>query len=192
MAGQDLPDEERALFRAAIADAKPLPPPATHHFRRAAPAARPAFRAADEAEALAEACNGRLEGFALPDHGCGDELVFARPGVQHRVLHRLGRGQYRIDGELDLHGLTVPEAHVEVNALLRRARAHRPRVVRIVHGKGLRSRHGRPVLKPHLDRWLAHAEAVLAFCSAPPHDGGTGAVYVLLRRRCQARCHQAR
>ncbi len=183
MAHQYLPEEDRALFRAATADAEPLPPPASHHFRRAAPAARPAFRAADEAEALAEACSGRLEEFALPDHGYGDELVFARPGVQRRVLRRLGRAQYRIDGELDLHGLTVPQAHAEVNALLRRAGDHRPRVVRIVHGKGLRSRHGRSVLKPHLDCWLAHAEAVLAFCSAPPHDGGTGAVYVLLRRR---------
>ncbi|MDY6813785.1 MAG: Smr/MutS family protein [Pseudomonadota bacterium] len=182
MARQDLPDEDRILFRAATADAAPLPPPATHHFRHPAPAARPAFRAADEAEALAEACSGRMEEFALPDHGRGDELVFARPGVQRRLLRRLGRGQYRIDGELDLHGLTVPQAHAQVNALLRQPGDHRPRVVRIVHGKGLRSRQGRPVIKPHLDRWLTHAEAVLAFCSAPPHDGGTGALYVLLRR----------
>jgi DNA-nicking Smr family endonuclease len=53
--------------------------------------------------------------------------------------------------------------------------------VRVIHGKGLGSRNREPVLKAKVAGWLAQREAVLAFCEAPPRDGGSGAVLVLLR-----------
>jgi DNA-nicking Smr family endonuclease len=112
----------------------------------------------------------------------GDELRFVRPGVSRRVFRNLRRGQYRVQEELDLHGLFAGEARRIVAAFLNDARATGHLCVRIVHGKGLRSRQQGPVLKGLLDHWLRQRDDVLAFCSAPPADGGTGAAYVLLRR----------
>lgn len=112
----------------------------------------------------------------------GDELRFVRPGVNRRVFRNLKRGQYRVQQELDLHGLFSSEARRAVATFLNEARGDGHLCVRVVHGKGLRSRQQGPVLKGLLDHWLRQRDDVLAFCSARPADGGTGAVYVLLRR----------
>jgi len=112
----------------------------------------------------------------------GDELRFVRPGVSRRVFRNLKRGHYRVQQELDLHGLFASEARRAVAAFLNEARSEGHLCVRVVHGKGLRSRPQGPVLKGLLDHWLRQRDDVLAFCSARPADGGTGAVYVLLRR----------
>lgn len=111
----------------------------------------------------------------------GEELSFIRPGLQHRLLRKLRRGHFSIGAELDLHGMTVALAQVELTIFLKQAQARGVRCVRIIHGKGLRSRQGRPVLKFKLERWLRLREEVIAFSSARPVDGGTGAVYVLLK-----------
>ena len=112
----------------------------------------------------------------------GDELLFTRPGIQQRVFRKFRRGQYAIEAELDLHGRTVPEARELVSAFLRTAQASHKRCVRIIHGKGLSSEGRLPVLKGKVNSWLRQKDMVLAFCSAPKKDGGTGAVYVLLKR----------
>ncbi len=112
----------------------------------------------------------------------GEELMFARPGLQRNVLRRLRRGDYIVEAELDLHGLTSEAARTDLNAFVRKARENGRRCVRIIHGKGLRSPDKRSVLKAKTDRWLRQKDEVLAFCSARPVDGGTGAVYVLLKR----------
>ena len=113
----------------------------------------------------------------------GDELRFLRPGLSRRVFRNLKRGRYKIQDELDLHGLIAREARQRVAAFLTSARSEEHLCVRIVHGKGKRSSTAQgPVLKGLLDHWLRQRDDVLAFCSAPPADGGTGAVYVLLKR----------
>jgi DNA-nicking Smr family endonuclease len=112
----------------------------------------------------------------------GDELRFLRAGVSRRVFRNLRRGQYRVQDELDLHGLFASEARRAVSTFLNDARSASRLCVRIVHGKGLRSRQQGPVLKGLLDHWLRQRDDVLAFSSARPADGGTGAVYVLLKR----------
>ena len=66
-------------------------------------------------------------------------------------------------------------------AFMQECRQFGYRHVIIIHGKGYRSQ-GRPVIKPMVNRWLRQDDEVLAFCSARPKDGGTGAVYVLLRK----------
>jgi DNA-nicking Smr family endonuclease len=86
-----------------------------------------------------------------------------------------------MDSELDLHGLRADEAKRAIAAFLAEALARGARCVRIVHGKGLRSKGDGPVLKQRLDGWLRRRDDVLAFCSARREHGGTGAVYVLLR-----------
>ena len=108
---------------------------------------------------------------------------YQRNGVQRGVLRKLRRGQYTITGELDLHGLTVREAGVRLARFIDRARGLRFVCVRIIHGKGLSSPGLKSVLKPQVLRWLSDHEAVLAYTAAPDNDGGSGALYALLRGR---------
>ena len=113
----------------------------------------------------------------------GEELLYSRPGLQHSIMRKLRRGQYAIEAQLDLHGNTVPKARERVSAFLREMQAQDRRCVRIIHGKGKSSEGKLPVLKGKVNAWLQQWDQVLAFCSARPNDGGTGAVYVLLRRK---------
>jgi DNA-nicking Smr family endonuclease len=112
----------------------------------------------------------------------GEELLFSRKGLQHGLIRKLRRGQFTVQAELDLHGLTVAEARQALAEFLADVRAAGARCVRIIHGKGYGSRHKQPVLKNKLNGWLQQRDEVLAFCSARQVDGGTGAVYVLLKR----------
>jgi DNA-nicking Smr family endonuclease len=101
--------------------------------------------------------------------------------LQDTVWRRLRRGAYRIGAELDLHGLNRERARLAVQEFLADCQERNLRCVRIIHGKGLGSPNTGPVIKSLLDSWLRRRRDVLAFCSARPQDGGTGAVYVLLR-----------
>lgn len=149
-----------------VARAAPLLPPAARHSR------------ADEAAVLAELLSG-----PDPDHfASGDALSYKSDGVQDRVLRQLRRGGFRRDAELDLHGLNRDKARAAVIAFIVECRAADRRCVRLIHGKGNGSPNSGPVIKRLLDGWLRKLRDVLAFCSAPPEDGGTGAIYVLLRR----------
>lgn len=109
-----------------------------------------------------------------------DELIYMRPGVQHRLFQDLRRGYIEPEDSLDLHGLRVVEARQELAGFMAHAHHHRMRVVRIIHGKGYGSEGQQPILKQKVNQWLRQIDDVLAFCSAPRFDGGTGAAYVLL------------
>ena len=104
-----------------------------------------------------------------------------RPGLQQRLLRRLRRGQLAIGGELDMHGMTSNTARAALAEFITASREQGVRCVRIVHGKGYGSGTDAPVLKNRLNSWLRQHHDVLAFSSATPQDGGTGALYVLLR-----------
>jgi len=171
----DASDEAR-LFREAVRGVRPLrtraPAPSRPKVR---PRAR--FTHADRAAVLRESLDSAG---ADPELLGGEALVFHRPQVQPSVLRKLRRGEYRVQREIDLHGLTVAEAKVALRQFLIGALEHRVRCVRIVHGKGLRSGHRGPVLKAAVSAVLRRTGAVLAYVSARQVDGGTGAVYVLL------------
>lgn len=171
-------DAERALFRETLDGVAPIETPARRTPRRRPPSPRPRSTEADEAAVIEELLDTDPESVES-----GDELYYRHPGVQHAVMRRLRRGHYRCQAELDLHGLFAETARREVAAFLAEARGAGWRCVRIVHGKGLRSGNRGPVLKGRLAGWLRRRREVLAFCSARPVDGGTGAIYVLLRRR---------
>jgi DNA-nicking Smr family endonuclease len=175
---KNINSEDAALFRDAAAGARPV---ATRrlHLRQSAPAARARFRRRDEDEVLRESLT--LDPASL-ELETGEELVFRRPGVPMSVFRRLRQGRYVIKAELDLHGMTSNQARDELRAFLAESVAARIPCVRIVHGKGLRSGQRGPVLKASVNRWLRLWDDVQAFVSAPSRDGGTGAVYVLLRR----------
>jgi len=110
-----------------------------------------------------------------------DCIQFARGGIQHRVLQKLRRGQISIEARLDLHGFTAAEAIQAIDRFIAQCREQHIRWACIIHGKGRYSGHAKPVLKNVLNKWLRLDKAVLAFHSAQPKDGGTGAVYVLLK-----------
>ncbi len=172
-------DEGDGLFRAAVGPVKPLPQGRVVPVRRRPPP-RPLQRLADERQVLRDLLSADYDPAELET---GEELLFARPGLQHGLLRKLRRGQFAVRAELDLHGMTVPAARLALQDFLRACQARGDRCVRIVHGKGRGSPGRRPVLKIRLNTWLRQWDAVLAFCSARPVDGGSGAVYVLLRRR---------
>jgi len=112
---------------------------------------------------------------------CPEILSFSRNGLQHRVLKNLRQGKNPIECTLDLHGLTVKQASKKLLEFLSDCEAAGTRHVIVVHGKGFRSR-DKPVIKAMVNRWLRAVDNVLAFHSAQPKDGGSGAVYVLLKK----------
>ena len=171
-------DEDRALFRAAVRDVRPLGQPkrAPERERRRP---RAASRRADEAQVLVDSL--RFDAHDL-DVESGEELRFRREGVSEAVLRRLCRGEYAVRDEIDLHGMTQDEARAALAAFLSEAALHGRRCLRVIHGKGLGSGHRGPVLKAAVNRWLRRHGAVRAFCSARRTDGGTGALYVLIGR----------
>ena len=167
-------DEDARAFREAMKGVSPLRGANRAPPHRAPPAPRPLMHEADERAALAEMADG-----PLPD--VGEDLSYRGPGLQDTVFRKLRRGTYHLDSELDLHGMRAEEAKLAIVRFLATAKDRGWRSVRIVHGKGLRSKGDGPVLKQRLDGWLRRRGDVLAFCSARPEHGGTGAVYVLLR-----------
>jgi DNA-nicking Smr family endonuclease len=126
---------------------------------------------------------GRADRFEVTDDG--RVLEGARPEVDRASFRRLRRGEWPVDGRLDLHGLTAGGAREAVEAFVRRSRARGDRVLLLVHGKGEHSPGGRGVLRGEIAAWLSQGEAshaVAAFATATNDDGGEGALYVLLRR----------
>lgn len=172
-------DDPAALFRHAVGAAAPLPEGNRAELERPPPAPHPRKREEDEAAVLREAIAAPLSFEDRID--IGDEGVHLRDGLPRRVLTDLRRGRWVVQAELDLHGLTRDEARSALGHFLHEALEHGYRCVRLIHGKGLGSPGREPVLK-HLSRgWLMQREEILAFCQARPHDGGEGALLVLLR-----------
>ncbi len=171
-------DDDAALFRAAIGPVRALPPvPAGPEKPRPRP--EPRMRERDEDDARNE-FRRALDAAPLL---AGDTLSHRRDDVPLRVLQRLARGHYAAQGEIDLHRADSAQAEALVRRFLREAVDEGLGCVRIVHGKGLRSADGVPTLKNTVDRLLRQRADVLAFHSAPPAQGGTGAVLVLLGKR---------
>jgi DNA-nicking Smr family endonuclease len=132
----------------------------------------------DDHVALHESVHGGLDAEQWLD--ADDELAFLRPGLPRGVLKRLRRGHWVVQDEIDLHGLTRAEARQALADFLKLSLKRGRRCLRGVHGKGLRSPKREPVLKGKVKAWLAQREEVLAFCQAPPAQGGGGALLVLL------------
>jgi DNA-nicking Smr family endonuclease len=111
-------------------------------------------------------------------------LDFKRPGVQNGVYRKLKQGRYETDARLDLHRMTTTTARRELFWFLEESVKLGLRTVLIIHGKGQTSaeKERSSILKGCTDQWLRELDMVQAFHSAQPRHGGTGAVYVLLRK----------
>ncbi len=180
--GEDRRDAELALFREAMRGVRRLGLEARHAPAKPLPRPRARFTRADRLAVLAESLADLRQPLA-PVVESGEELLYRRDGVPEQVFRRLRSGQYRVEAELDLHGLTVLQAEAELAAFLGEALTRELRVLRIVHGKGLRSGNRGPVLKILVNDYLQRVDAVLAFASAREVDGGAGAALVLLANR---------
>lgn len=171
-------DDDDNLFQRLMSDAKPLkaekrvPPPTS----KPKPQAR--FKRADEQAALIESLEIDIDDL---EESSGEALRFKRPSVGRTTMRMLARGSYAIQAEIDLHGMTVAEAKPRLERFLSLCARNQKLCIRVVHGKGLGSGERGPVLKRAVDRWLRKWDSVLAFVSARQVDGGTGAVYVLLK-----------
>jgi DNA-nicking Smr family endonuclease len=162
--------EELALWRSAMGETTPLPEPTTP-----APPIEPLLVPAARRERRTPQNQARRSSAALDPH---------RPiGLDRRTWLRLKRGQVQIEQTLDLHGRTQDEAHAALGRFLAAARAAGCRCVLVVTGKGLGSG---GTLRHMVPRWLnegTNRQHTLAFSLAQARHGGTGALYVLLRRR---------
>lgn len=132
----------------------------------------------------------------ITEYGPHDILEFKRHGIQHGTFKNLKQGNISVEDELDLHRHTVEKARQALWQFIKQAQARQSRCVLIQHGKGYHSgshaaphdERGEPasktvsVLKSHVAHWLQQFESVLAYSSTAPRDGGTGAVYVLLKK----------
>ena len=151
-----LSPEDRELFRDAV---KKLT--RTHHSQHKNPRAAPP----------------PIELYDNPDDTLSPEesLFYSRGGLQHKTLKDLSTGKILPSAEIDLHGMTVEEARENLSRFIHHALRQHYRCVRVIHGKG-------KILKNHVGNWLQQIEPVLAFSSTIPKHGGTGAVYVILKK----------
>ena len=168
-------------FRRAVADAVPLPPSGRHEAAPAPVPPHPAQTERDERDALASTLSDEIDVERLLD--TDERLSYAASGVGADVVRRLRRGEWSVQRQLDLHGHRVEEARAALVAFLSTAMRDEARCVRVIHGKGLGSAGREPVLKGKVAKWLCQRDEVIAFCQARPHDGGAGALIVLLRAR---------
>ncbi len=183
-AGADQADPS-ALFRQVVGDARPIDSRNRVELERPPPPPAPVKREADERAALDESLATPLTFEDRLD--MGDEAAFLRPGLPRRVLSDLRRGRWVLQGQIDLHGLTRDEARAALAQFLHTSLAQGRRCIRVIHGKGLGSPGKVSILKQLSRGWLAQREEILAFCQAGPHDGGGGALLVLMRAQNSAR-----
>jgi DNA-nicking Smr family endonuclease len=171
---KQIQESDLALFREHVQDAQPVRHDRVEHTRRKPPPIpRPRPIALPEGQGVPVLSESEVETHEF--------LLFSRPGVQRRLMAELQRGGIPVGLELDLHGLQAEAARGLLAEFLAECGRRRVRCALIVHGKGFRSAGRQPVLKQKVNYWLRLHQDVLAFCSAGQRDGGTGAVYVLLR-----------
>lgn len=171
-----LSDEDKALFRKTVGDVTPIHTQSTSHHKplsTAQPHPRPTSREP------APTPNIYLSDTTLYPLGSESPLFYCQSALSRVSLSNLKRGQLPIEGRLDLHGMTSSEAKEALILFIMKHHQLKHRVLLIIHGKGRHT--DQPVLKNLVNHWLPQFPQVLAFVSATPKDGGSGAVYVLLK-----------
>ena len=178
IAAEKRAEAERNLFTRAVGKVAPI----ANQERVWSPPQRPSTRPLqqdlyDEA-VMHESMSDELDISTLLD--ADNQLSFRRPGIGTDITRKLRKGEWSIQGQIDLHGLRSDEARNAMGQFIRDAKRMGWRCVRVVHGKGLGSPGKEPVLKSKVQRWLVQKNEVLAFVQAKPSDGGGGALLVLM------------
>lgn len=170
--------EDRRLFAEAIGPVRRLVPDDRVAESLPRPAPEPLQSLLDEARVPGELMHSAIDPAAIE---VGEEISYLRDGLSPKLLRQLKRGHFSIADEIDLHQMNAAVARAVVKEFLDDNKRRGQLCVKIIHGKGLRSRAEGPVLKRMVDGMLRQRADVLAFASARPAEGGTGAVIVLLR-----------
>ncbi len=167
--------EDKALFRDSMKGVRPLGDDGSAELPQPPkPKIRPKYSAIDDFS---------TQPAFEPGNFTSEEVIeYFNTGLQHKVVKNLKQGHFPIDGTLDLHGLISDEAYRALSQFLDKATTLHWHCVLIIHGKGYSSPNQMPILKNHAYAWLKNHPRVLGFHSAKPYHGGTGAVYVLLKR----------
>jgi DNA-nicking Smr family endonuclease len=170
---------ERNLFVRAAGAVNPIREHRRVHLAPDQPPPIPVQQQLDEQKVLREAISDEFDATTLLD--IDDALSFRRPGIGIDVTRKLRKGDWSLQGEIDLHGLRREDAREALSAFIRNAHRRGWRCVRVVHGKGLGSPGKTPVLKGKVQAWLIQKNEVLAFVQARGDEGGAGALVVLLK-----------
>ena len=178
IAAEKRAEAERNLFTRAVGKVAPIPNQERVWSPPQRPAPRPLQQDLDDEAVMHESMSDEFDISTLLD--ADDQLSFRRPGIGTDVTRKLRKGEWSIQGQIDLHGLRSDEARNAMGQFIRDAKRMGWRCVRVVHGKGLGSPGKEPVLKSKVQRWLVQKNEVLAFVQAKPSDGGGGALVVLL------------
>ena len=178
--------DDMARFREAMTDVTPLKGAQQRLVRLPDRDARPVHPPnAGDLEVLAH-LSDLVSGVAEMDITFSDEYIEGSVhGFDRKLMQKLKNGLFPVQDHVDLHGCTRQEAELKVTEFLLGSYRLGLRCVLVVHGRGLNSEDHIPVLKELLPLWLNRGPVkriVLAFSTARPYDGGTGAIYILLRR----------
>jgi len=171
-------EAERNLFTRAVGKVAPIANQERVWSPPQRPSTRPLQQDLDNEAVMHESMSDDFDISTLLD--ADDQLSFRRPGIGTDITRKLRKGEWSIQGQIDLHGLRSDEARNAMGQFIRDAKRMGWRCVRVVHGKGLGSPGKEPVLKSKVQRWLVQKNEVLAFVQAKPSDGGGGALLVLL------------
>ena len=178
IAAEKRAEAERNLFTRAVGKVAPIANQERVWSPPQRPTPRPLQQDLDDEAVMHESMSDEFDISTLLD--ADDQLSFRRPGIGTDVTRKLRKGEWSIQGQIDLHGLRSDEARNAMGQFIRDAKRMGWRCVRVVHGKGLGSPGKEPVLKSKVQRWLVQKKEVLAFVQAKPSDGGGGALVVLL------------
>jgi DNA-nicking Smr family endonuclease len=174
-------------FIKAMSGVEPLLDEPRQRVRPGGLRSRPAVPAPDEQREVIGHLRQLVKGAIDLDITFSDEYIEGSVrGFDHELMKKLKRGEFPVQDHIDLHGLTREEAEAAIKNFILTSFRLGLRCLLIIHGRGLNSPESFPVLKEGLPIWLGRGPVkriVLAFATARPYDGGTGAVYVLLRRR---------
>ena len=180
-------ESEMGFFFNAMSGVTPMPADKRRSLHGSSSRARPSHPPADESRQVMEQLQGLVRGSVELDITFSDEYIEgAVQGFSRKLMKKLKRGELPVQNYIDLHGLTRQEAESAVANFILESFKSGLRCVLIVHGRGLNSPESLPVLKEGLPQWLNRGRVrkmVLAFATARPYDGGTGATYVFLRNR---------
>ncbi|MFQ3333656.1 MAG: DNA-nicking Smr family endonuclease [Woeseiaceae bacterium] len=173
--------DEIDLFRNTLNNTKPIKSQKSQKnppFRKKL-TAKASFTKKDNQNVLTESLNVDID---LQEENNSDILRFHRSNITPKIMKKLSRGTFSVQSELDLHGMTSNEASLVLKLFISESVQDGLTCVRVIHGKGLGSGPRGPVIKQQVNRLLRRWDQVLAFISARQVDGGTGAVYVLLKK----------
>lgn len=163
-------DADRTLFRNTIGKVQPLKDRSTHHNKH--------HTHLSHVKSKPFSIDLSMQG--VHKLKSDDYQSYARSHLDKQIFKNLRTGKFTIDAILDLHGLNIAQAKTILPKFIHQSIKRHYRCVCIIHGKGIRSETLYPIMKNNVDSWLRQLDDVLAFCSALPKHGGTGAVYVLL------------